>query len=304
MTGKGKTELTEKLPAKALLTPELLGLLRKRQFEVSATAQAKFRDSVRAIYGAKLNSRPTHLGSATLVEINSVKVLLTAAHIVDENKLTTLYLSAGDSLSIIDGKFTITEAPNGRTKDHYDFAFYRLTEALAEKLEGSHFISLQDLSVASAQPQGTLFTALGFPNSKNRKYNPKKMTVKPTLFPYSSVHVLDPDIAKGLPNNGDDHLFITYGKKSRDEEGNVDNSVAPKGMSGGLIVDAGRPGDLEVLAGTKVPTPFAAGIVIELKKKKVLLGVRMSVIVPLLLDAFPAIPDAPANIGLDDSRRD
>lgn len=279
--------MSEKFSAKDLLTPELLDLLRQRQDELAAAAQKKFRDSVRAIYGAKPNSRPAHIGSGVLVEINSAKILVTAAHIIDANEVTTLYLGAGESLSIIEAEFKITPAPKGRKNDHYDFAFCALPESLVQKLDGSHFISLHEINIASAQPRGTIFTALGFPNSKNRKYNPERMSVKARLLPYSSVHVLDTDVAKALPNNGDDHIFLTYGKKARGENGKVENSVAPKGMSGGVIVDGGRPGELEVLAGRKTPTPLAAGIIIELKKKKILLGVRMSVIVPYLLDAFP-----------------
>ncbi len=142
------------------------------------------------------------------------------------------------------------------------------------------------MALSPASARGSLFTALGYPNSKNRKYNPKKLTVKPRLLPYSSVHVLDLDIAKTLPNGGADHIFMTYGKQSRDTDGKVVNSASPKGMSGGMIIDAGKPADLEVLVGSKTPQLLLAGIVIELKKKRILLGVRLSVVVPHLLKEF------------------
>ncbi len=79
---------------------------------------------------------------------------------------------------------------------------------------------------------------------------------------------------------------MTYGKQSRDTDGKVVNSASPKGMSGGMIIDAGKPADLEVLVGSKTPQLLLAGIVIELKKKRILLGVRLSVVVPHLLKEF------------------
>ena len=82
---------------------------------------------------------------------------------------------------------------------------------------------------------------------------------------------------------------MSYGKRSRDDEGNVDNSTSPKGMSGGAVIDAGRRGELSVFIGGEMPAPLLAGIVIELKKKRVLLSIRMEVILPALLAAFPEV---------------
>lgn len=85
---------------------------------------------------------------------------------------------------------------------------------------------------------------------------------------------------------------MPYDKSSRDENGAIVNATAPRGMSGGAVIDAGRPGELSVFLGETLPRPLLAGVVIELKKKRMLLSTRMGVIMPVLLEAFPAPPKA------------
>jgi hypothetical protein len=55
-------------------------------------------------------------------------------------------------------------------------------------------------------------------------------------------------------------------------------------MSGGAVIDAGRPAD--TLLGRQDHEPLLAGVIIELKKGRVLLATRMSAIMPALLAAF------------------
>lgn len=269
-----------------LLTPELLTRLREVTNKLAEQARSRFHEAIVPIYGSKENGRPVHIGSAILLDINDTKVLLTAAHVVDNNDFTTLYLGGGAELDPLRGEFSITQAPLGRDRDRYDFAFTAISQDIAGKIKG-RFIGLTEIAQSRREDQGRYYTALGYPNSKNRKYNPKKKTIKSRLFPYSSIHKIDPDIASKLPGNGAYHIFMTYDKRSRDEHGLVVNSTAPKGMSGGAVIDAGRPADREVFFDNEMPAPLLAGVVIELKKKKVLLAVRIEIILPELLAAFP-----------------
>lgn len=273
--------------ANDLMTPEMLARLREVANTLVDRAQARFRETVVPIYGSKENSRPVHIGSAVLLDLRGHKALLTAAHVIDESQSTTLDLGVGDGLEKLEGGLSVTAAPHGRARDHYDFAFHFLAEDLVAKVR--RLVGMDEMSISARTERGRSYSALGYPNSKNRNYNPEKRSVKARLFTYSDIHKVDPEIAAKLPGDGDHHIFMTYAKRSRDDEGNVVNSTAPKGMSGGAVVDAGRPVDLNVFFGGEIPVPMLAGVVIELKRKRVLLGVRMEVILPELLAALPKV---------------
>ncbi|MGX9144671.1 trypsin-like peptidase domain-containing protein [Mesorhizobium sp. 128a] len=276
---------------KDALTPEMVARLREITNTLVERAKLQFREAVVPIYGSKANGRPVHIGSAVLLHLNGVKVLLTAAHIIDANVFTTLYVGSGKKLRPIVGEFTATGAPNGRDHDHYDFAFYEVPKELADNLDG-RFIGLEEISRSARLDQGRYYTALGYPNSKNRKYDPLRNSVKARLFSYSSIHKVYPEVATKLPAAGEHHIFLTYDKRSRDNDGTVVDSTKLKGMSGGAVIDVGRPTDLGVFSSGELPAPLLAGIVIELKKEKVLLAVQMAVILPVMLAAFPEIDRA------------
>ncbi len=278
------------------MTPELKTLLRSRMNELVHGAEAAFRPAILAIYGSKANGRPVHIGSAVRLNINGAELLLTAAHVVDENAHTTLYIGGAERLEMIEAEFLVTQAPFGRDRDHYDIAFCRIPTDLLVKLDGRS-IGIDEIATSSPAEPGAYYTAIGFPNSKNRRYNPVKNSVRTTLFSYSNVHKLDQKIAEKLPGAGRHHLFMPYDKKSRDDEGRVVDSTALKGMSGGAVVDSGRPSDPRVFSGQEQPKPLLAGIVIELKKSRTLLSVRMEVIMPVLLKHFPSSAAAAVGSG-------
>ena len=169
------------MPAKDLLTPEMLARLREVTNALVDRAQARFREAVVPIYGSKENGRPVHIGSAVLLDLRVSKVLLTAAHVTDENRFTTLYVGVGDELEKLEGGFSVTAAPHGRDRDHYDFAFHAMPPHLVEKVRGRP-VGLDEISKSGRSEQGRYHTVLGYPNSKNRKYNPRKRSMKASLF--------------------------------------------------------------------------------------------------------------------------
>ncbi|MGA2491468.1 MAG: hypothetical protein ABSF67_00805 [Roseiarcus sp.] len=266
-----------------LLTPESRTFLRDRIDACAAAAQARFRDAVIPIYGANENGRPEHIGSAVLLKVNGRKVILTAAHVADENKVTTLYAPGrpksperlGELIEIKD-LFEATKAPQSdRARDRFDFAYCGLSDELSQAIVG-RFIDEHEVATSAVVEEGRLYTALGYPNSKNSKHNPLTRSVHPTLLPYSNVHKVDKAVAASLPCGGQRHIFLPYGKRSR-SNGQIVNSVQLRGMSGGAVIDSGA-----------APIPLLAGITIERREKRVLIATRMSTIMPSLQSAFPA----------------
>lgn len=274
------------------LETDLKLIMRERIKAHAARAEAKFAAAVQPIYGAKAGGEPDHIGSAVLLEVNGRKVMITAAHVIDWNsgeEPTSLYVGGGANLELIHAEFSITAAPeNIRTLDQYDIAFCELPQALVDKLGGT-YISMSDVARHAPYENGRLYTAFGYPNTMNKIGLKERQTknIRPAMLQYTNPHRIDDEVARDLPKRGEDHIFIPYGDKWRDEDGFVENAKAPFGMSGGAVVDCGKASTPEIASGLNEPTQRLAGISVEFRHKRVMIATRMSVIVPVLEVAFP-----------------
>jgi hypothetical protein len=248
----------------------------------------QFRRSIASIYAVKENLKPTHLGSSTLLEIDGHCILLTAAHIVDEHVETSLYVAAGGMLMPLRGDFFVTQKLRGRALDHYDIAFTKLPPDLIEAF-GDVFVPESGFCDPVACEPGRLFTAIGFPNSKNKNFDGKKLVVRAQDYSFTSVHKEVPWLSKKLTGNGEFHLQLMYDKRVRRESGVIDNAFFPRGLSGGPVVDCGRPSQVFLSQQPLVPKPLIAGITIELKHRR-LIAVRMDAILPSIRRELAKVP--------------
>jgi hypothetical protein len=234
--------------------PDLKSLFRERNLALAAAAARKFAAAVQPIYGATDRGKPDHIGSAVLLDVHGTKVLITAAHVIDHNSVTSLYVGGGSELELIEAEFSITVAPSAtRRLDRHDIAFCELPPHLVEKLGGT-YIGVNDVAVHLPYEDGRLYTVLGYPNSMNkveRGIGAKK--IRPEMLQYTNPHRLDEEVAQNLPNGGADHIFLPYGQRWRDEDGFMDNAKSPKGMSGGAVIDCGKASHPEVVAGVNQP---------------------------------------------------
>ncbi|MBB3903950.1 hypothetical protein [Methylobacterium brachythecii] len=271
---------------------DLNTLMRERNEEHASRAAAKFALAVQPIYGANDRSDPVHIGSAVLLDVHGTKVMITAAHVIDNNsgnRPTSLYVGGGANLELIDADFAVSAAPNYLRKlDRYDIAFCALPPALIEKLGGT-YIGVADMARHAPYEQGRLYTAIGFPNTMNKVSWPERKARKlhPEMLRYTNTYRLDEEVARGLPNGGENHIFIPYGDKWKDVDGFVENAKKPIGMSGGAMIDCGKASTPETAAGTNEPTQRLAGISVEFKEERVMIATRMAVILPELEKHFP-----------------
>lgn len=247
----------------------------------SDSAEQLFRSAVRPIYGVTADGKPDQLGSAVLIKIDNVSCLLTAAHVIDENHASSLYVGGDSQLIQINAEFGTTVAPSGdRDSDHYDFAIAELPAAMLAEMASLKFITEAEMAPPSVRGEKQFYTALGYPNSKNKQNKVSGLKVRGQLFSYSSFERFQPALALKLDVSGDEHLFIDHRKHSRDESGQKVSSVAPRGLSGGAIVHAADFSDREALLGRKPPVPRFAGVTIELyNTHQTLLGTRIDAIV-------------------------
>ena len=255
--------------------------VRQLMNSASDSAEQLYRAAVRPIYWVTADDKPDQLGSAVLIKINNVSCLLTAAHVIDKNQASSLYVGGNDKLVQINTEFRTTIGENGdRDSDHYDFAIAELPDSMLAEMSSLKFITEAEIAPPSVHGERQFYTALGYPNSKNKQKMLSGLKVRGQLFSYSSFERFQPELALKLDVSGDEHLFIDHRKHSRDECGKKVSSVAPRGLSGGAIVHAADFSDRGVLLGRKPPVPRLAGITIELyATHQTLLGTRIGAII-------------------------
>jgi len=248
----------------------------------------EYMKSVRPIYGSNEHRKPYHIGSCVLIEVGSSKYLVTAAHVIDHNEITTLYVSGGSDLIQIEAEALITKPSTGnRDDDKLDFAILPLSTDIIEKIGTVAFIKESSILNTTPKSKGKLYLALGFPNSKNKKVNnpDKKVTQNP--FVYSSTLNSDSKIFSKVGATESQHYLLDFcSKHSKDKNNNVVNSIAPKGASGGALFFIEGMNDPESYRPNTECTGKLVGILIENhKKQKVILATKISVVTNALTKA-------------------
>ncbi len=276
--------ITEKLLRKcktnskyAMIIKDIKTVAHERMNEASNSALSKFRNAVLPIYGADEKGLLEHIGSALLLYLPEGHFLLTAAHIIDCNTKTTLYLGIQNVLPL-QFEVLITEAPNGdRKQDNFDFAIARLNTELQERLSGSKFIKEEEISRSIAITDDRIYTLLGYPNSKN-KINPQKTYIRrviPWLGIYTSIGKQSDSLKESAIEQ--QHILLAHGQKnSLYESGETIRTPDLHGFSGGAIIDLG-PFSLDTVNSTLDPK-LAALIIDYPKNKQLIRGTRLSTI--------------------------
>jgi hypothetical protein len=225
----------------------------------------QFGGAVRPVYGSDDRKLATHIGSATLLKVGGTPLIVTAAHVVDENEHTALYVAGEKHLVPIEASFEITGRPPGdRKEDRYDFAVAKLSSAMCSELGDVGYVADCDLLLHDAPTSGYLYVVLGYPNSKNKKIDHASKVARSELWKYAGLAGPVQDLQTKLKVSGKDHLFIGFDRKhSRAEDGTVVNSISPRGISGGAVFDAGNLADPDNLRPGVHMRRRLAAIVIE-----------------------------------------
>jgi hypothetical protein len=241
-------------------------LVRDRLHERMYAAARGIGNAVRPILRAKTKGgRAEPLGSCVLIRYKNVHLLVTAAHVVDHNEESALYIPVQGRLSKLEASGVITRAPeSGRCQDRFDFSVLKLPSAMVSALGNVRYVGENEICSEQTHTKGRAHMALGYPISKNKKIDHVRRKVRPRRLPYGGTTVEDTKFAAKLGISGEDHLFIAYDKRSRDSEGRIVNSSDPTGMSGGALIDLGNLSHPMELAGLRDEPFRLAGILIEM----------------------------------------
>lgn len=250
--------------------------------ERTGQAQARFFPSVRPVYWATVSGTAEAIGSSFLFRVDGKRYFVTAAHVLDLNQQSTLYVAGSNALEQITGIAGVTKAPaSGRADDKFDFAFMELPDDFSSRLGVDAFIDANDISQNRGSLDGRCFMALGYPASRNK---PKPISVTGThvrgkAWAYSSTTHTDAKVFDAVGASQDMHLLLKFAKKSKAFTGETTDSITPHGASGGVLVDLGRI-DLQSLSPSAQFTPKLAGILIEHHaESKAILAVKVQSII-------------------------
>ncbi|WP_111655318.1 hypothetical protein [Isoalcanivorax indicus] len=253
-------------------------LVREKLDQAADSGADQFISAIRPIYGASDHGRPEHISSGLLLLWKDKQYLVTAAHVIDENSESTLYLGVGSCLQEISAGFFCTKKPdNDRSKDYYDFAWTELTNLSLEGYNDLSFISESEISLEGSCPDENAYLALGYPNSKNKKHDNVKKRVAPKYMKYTSTLKRDKSWATERYLSGNDHILLKYhSKHARDSDGNKVNTLSPRGASGGALIDMGALHQVEAYKPNHTPVGRLVGMIIEKSAKHdVLVAVKI-----------------------------
>ncbi len=259
-------------------------VIRERMLQCADAALSRFRAAIRPVYGSDGQGHPEQIGTCILVRIRGEPCLLTAAHVIDENAYTSLYVG-GDELVLMESEFLVSSKPDDeRRTDTYDFALGVLSPGKVAALGSVQFIDEEEIAGSAGSTSGHAFLCVGYPNSKNRIVGRASRSIRPSLLRYTSTAVDRPELASELNASGEHHVFIDFRKHSRDETGLKVPSYGLRGCSGGAVIDLGKIATIEAAAGLVTPRATLIGLLIEHRKEHhVILATRLDAIVQAYL---------------------
>lgn len=232
---------------------------------------AQFRDAIRPIYRARRGGMPVHVGSCTLIRVGDTRLIVTAAHIIDQQE-RELWVAGMQRLPPLTRMFSGTVAPgNDRGLDRFDFSVSPVDEELADGLATSR-------RSTSARVAGKIESGRCTPASASRILR----TRSGAKSRCGCGHILARDPRQRARGRGRStaHLFIKFDKYAKTPEGIQRSSTEPRGVSGGPVFYLGDFGDPETYRAGADFQPMLEGIVIERRRRaKVLIAVKVAAII-------------------------
>lgn len=255
-----------------------------RRHEVASDVADAFRSSVRAILVSKDGGRPEIVGSCFLLGVDEYRFVVTAAHVLDNLDDRAVYVAGTSGTQPVQllGLAHLTAKPEGsRSADKIDIGFWQLESDMVEKLGAVSFISAGDVSRNMAPPEHRLYLTMGFPVSKNKKnVDQRAMTVRTSLATYTGELDSTAEIRERFGAPDGQHLFLKFHKFSQSADGAKQTTFAPRGLSGGPLIDLGNFANPETYyAGASAKGRLAGMIISRMRADSILVATRIEVIV-------------------------
>jgi hypothetical protein len=261
-----------------------MGSMAQRLRENLKEAERRMQQAVCPIYGIDRQDRPQLIGSSVLFRVKEQSFLVTAAHVLDFNKESTIHIGGPTELVELTGNsYRVRPPPSGREADVLDFGFVDISNTPTERWSRYRFLTPHDLDVDDVPARHALYGFVGFPETRNR---PQARTLQLS----SIVCVLVPSPAErydSLRLNPVTHFAGEFDReKQLDPEKGLITGPDPRGLSGGGVWRMGLPE--EFANDTNSERLIAIGIE-HRKSAKALVGVRVALVLAMIAKVYPAL---------------
>lgn len=255
---------------------DLVNDAEQRARNVLRTTEEQVARAVCPLYDLDDRKRPL-VGSALLLRTRSRVFLITAAHVLNHNRQTNLYLAGGNDFVQLKGESYRSEI--------YDFAFIPLSETIANELVRVKSLTEEDLDVDEIPDHHTLYAFVGYPVTKNRPLNGLRLQLSSSVFVVMPAEAQAYNDVEASPLT---HFVGTFDRR-RLVEPNVKGTVTgpdPHGLSGGGVWRMGRVNQL--VSGATSEKLIGVGVR-YCKPKKLLIGIRISLVISALINTYPEL---------------
>jgi len=238
------------------------------------------------IYRVDAAGNPEQFGTGVFLNVGDHYFLVTAAHVLDDNDDSTLYIPGNKSgdLVILEGASFKSVADGGdRNDDRTDVGVVVLKSDLVDEIGRDSFLPVSMTDVDDIGKHGDIYIAMGYPAKKNEKVNLAKKTFKRRPACYTANILPDAKLAEIGVHRGS-HLLLGFKKRhSRDTTGRDITAPDPYGMSGGPLWR------FDIYTDQK-PASRLVGILIEWRDEIAgILAVRMPIVLAGIAHQYPKL---------------
>ena len=175
-------------------------------------AERRIQHAVCPIYGCDDRGKPYLVGSSLLLSVGDKLLLVTAAHVLDWNNDTSLYVAGPVKPIVIEGDSYRTQPPKaGRDEDLADVGIIDVSNIPREQWSRYCILTPADLDVDDFPAEHTLYGFAGFPVTRNRVY---LTTIKPSSMACVVVASL-PDAYARLELHPATHFLGNFDRTGR-----------------------------------------------------------------------------------------
>jgi hypothetical protein len=244
----------------------------------------KYGESLRQVFSVTEYDTPHPLGSGVLIRFGSYHFLVSAAHVLDHLRSSTLYIGGNVGLVEVRGTASSTISPTGvRADDTIDIGYVKLDESAVDELGSVSFLGPDDLDPNDAPGPTNLYIGLGFPAKSSKKDLNQKIVRSRMISVTGSVNET---MYAELGLQEESHILINYDRENMVRDGVKQAAPKPEGMSGGGLwrFDATnlRPSRIGKLV----------GILTEYRdRKRYMLATRISVVIESIRNEYPELRD-------------
>lgn len=192
-------------------------------------------NSVCPIFCDREGERIYQVGSGVLIEFRGYEFLLTAAHVIDELKDSSLLVPHSKSeIKPIEGSYSYIKASGRRDDDFLDYGYFKLDKSfLAGLKEHFYFVKEHELGVERFYADKELFSFVGYPY---RKSNVSGEQASTDSFAYGTYHAKQLEYEQlGFPIDASIVTKFNRKKSFNPSAKRIELPVLPHGISGGGI---------------------------------------------------------------------